>query len=66
MFWDNINKPLLKKVIEAKRINLRVFKTSKGYNYRLNGNINVEGFKTHKEAITHAENLNNILNGTIQ
>ena len=55
MWWDNINEELLQKL---KRIDLRVYKGKNGYSYRLNGNITVKGFKTHKEAIIHANKLN--------
>ena len=56
MWWDNVNEELLQKL--RKRIDLKVFKSKTGYSYRLNGNITRKGFKTHKEAIIHANKLN--------
>ena len=58
MFWDRFDQELLKRVKEAKRIDLRVFKVKDVYSYTLNGEVSTEGFKTRKEAIIHANKLN--------
>jgi len=58
MFWDRFDQELLKRVKEAKRIDLRVFKVKDVYSYTLNGEVSTEGFKTRKEAIIHANRLN--------
>ena len=58
MFWDRFDQELLKRVKEVKRIDLRVFKVKDVYSYTLNGEVSTEGFKTRKEAIIHANRLN--------
>ena len=58
MFWDRFDFELLQKVKEAKRIDLRVFKIKDRYSYILNREVSTHGFKTRKEAIIHANKLN--------